>query len=76
MGEGNMRQKFLVVHGAVLIAAVTLQTAAAAGYHHVRKEGRALASAQLQNSNAYVAPAVIQPDWSRYSGGISAPAGR
>jgi hypothetical protein len=35
-------------------------------------------SAQFRDSNAYAAPAYVaaQPDWSRYNGGMSAPAGR
>ena len=71
-----MQKTFLTVLGATLIAATTVQMAAASE-HHARK-ARATASEQFRNSNAYDAPGYIaaQPDFSRYSGGISAPAGR
>ncbi len=71
-----MQKTFLTVLGATLIAATTVQMAAASE-HHARKV-RAPASEQFRGSNAYVAPAyvAVQPDWSRYSGGLSAPAGR
>jgi hypothetical protein len=76
--EITMRKTVLTVLGASLIAALTVQVAAAAEHHHTRKVDRAPASAQFRNSNAYEAPATVavQPDWSRYSGGMSAPAGR
>ena len=71
-----MRKTFLIVLGATLIAVTTVQMAAASE-HHARKV-RAPASEQFRGSNAYVAPAYVAvgPDWSRYSGGFSAPAGR
>jgi hypothetical protein len=71
-----MQKNFLTVVGATLIAATTVQMAAASE-HHARK-ARATASEQFRNSNAYDAPAYVaaQPDLSRYSAGISAPAGR
>lgn len=71
-----MRKTILTVLGVALIAASTMQMAAAAETHHSRKAVRAPASEQFRNSNASVAPAMIEPVWSRYSGGISAPAGR
>jgi hypothetical protein len=76
--ETAMRKTIFTVLGASLIAALTMQMSAAAEHHHIRKIGRAPASEQFQNSNAYVAPAYVafQSDRSRYSGGISAPAGR
>jgi hypothetical protein len=72
--EITMRKTILTVLGASLIAASTMQVAAAAERHHVRKA----VSAQFRDSNAYAAPAYVaaQPDWSRYNGGMSAPAGR
>jgi hypothetical protein len=75
--ETTMRKTILTVLCASLIAALTVQTSAAAEHHH-SKAGRAPASGQFQNSNAYAAQAYVpvQPDGSRYSGGISAPAGR
>jgi hypothetical protein len=71
-----MQKTFLNVLGATLIAATTIQMAAATE-HHARK-ARATTSEQFRNSNAYDAPAYVaaQPDLSHYSGGISAPAGR
>ena len=73
-----MRKTILTILGASLIAALTVQVAAAAEHHHTQKAVRAPASAQFRNSNAYAAPAydAAQPDWSRYNGGMSAPAGR
>jgi hypothetical protein len=73
-----MRKRILTVLGASLIAALTVQMATAAEHHHTRKIGRAPASAQFRDSNAYEAPAIVavQPDWSHYNGGMSAPAGR
>jgi hypothetical protein len=77
-GETAMRKTIFTVLGASLIAALTMQMSAAAEHHHIRKPGRAPASEQFQNSNAYAAPAyaAFQSDRSRYSGGMSAPAGR
>jgi hypothetical protein len=73
-----MRKTILTILGASLVAALTVQTAAAAGTHHNRKLERAATHEQFRNSNAYAAPAYVapQPDWSRYSGGMSAPAGQ
>jgi hypothetical protein len=71
-----MQKTFLTVLGTTLIAATTVQMAAASE-HHARKV-RAPASEQFRRSNAYVAPAYVAPqlDLSRYKGGITAPAGR
>jgi hypothetical protein len=69
--ETTMRKIILTVVGASLIAASTIQMAAAAG-HHTHKADRAPASQQFRNANN-------SADWSagaRYSGGLSAPAGR
>jgi hypothetical protein len=73
-----MRKTILSVLGASVVAVLAAQTAVASETHHARKTDRATASEQFRNSNAYAAPAyvAVQPDWSRYSGGISAPAGR
>jgi hypothetical protein len=75
--EITMRKTILTILGASLVAALTVQAAAAAGHHHNRRLERAPAGEQFRNSNAYAAPAYVagQPDWSRYSGGMSAPAG-
>jgi hypothetical protein len=53
-----------------------MQMAAAAETRHTRKTIPAATAEQLRNSNAYAAPVTVQPDWSRYNGGMSAPAGR
>jgi hypothetical protein len=69
--ETTMRKIVLTVVGASLMAASTIQMAAAAG-NHVHKADRAAASQQFRNANNAA-------DWSagpRYSGGFSAPAGR
>jgi hypothetical protein len=71
-----MRKTILTLLGVSLIAASTVQMAAAAEHHHARNTVRAPASEQFRNSNAYAAPMTVQPDWSRYNGGMSAPAGR
>jgi hypothetical protein len=52
---------------------------AMAAEHRGRKADRASApvSEPFRNSNAYAWPApTVEPDWSRYRGGFSAPAGR
>jgi len=51
-----MRNKILTVLGASLIAVFTVQAAAASGRHHTQTKGRAVASEQFRNSNAYAAP--------------------
>jgi uncharacterized protein (DUF3084 family) len=73
-----MRKTILTILGASVLSALTVQTAVASEYHHARRIDRAPASEQFRSSNAYAAPAyaAVQPDWSRYSGGMSAPAGR
>jgi hypothetical protein len=67
-----MRKTILTILGASLMVASTVQIAAAAEHHRIH---RAPVSEQFRNSNAYAAPVAVQPDWSRYSGGMSAPAG-
>jgi hypothetical protein len=86
--EMTMRKTVLTILGSALIAAATVQIAAAAQPNKVRKADRAPApmSTQIRNANAYASPAyAAQPDWSsryeawssRYEGGaVSAPAGR
>jgi hypothetical protein len=73
-----MKKTILTILGAALIAAATVQFAAAAERHHARKADRLAAPAneQLRNSNAAWPAQQVQPDWSNYSGGYSAPAGR
>jgi hypothetical protein len=76
--EMTMRKTILTILGVSAAAALTMQTAVAAERHHNRKIDRAPASEQFRNRNAHAAPAyvAVQPEWSRYGGGISAPAGR
>jgi hypothetical protein len=74
-----MKKATLTILGSVLLAASVGQAAFAAEHHEGRKAHRtpAAASEQFRNSNAYISPSVsVQPDWSHYSGGMSAPAGR
>jgi hypothetical protein len=73
-----MRKTILTILGTALLAASTVQVAAAAEHHRARKAERAPAPAseQFRNSNAYVPAPSAQPDWSRYeNGAMSAPAG-
>jgi hypothetical protein len=73
-----MKKKSLTIVGSALVAAATVQFAAAAERHQPRKADRltAPASEQFRNSNAAWPSQQVQPDWPRYSGGYSAPAGR
>jgi hypothetical protein len=78
MREKQMKNKILTILGSALVAAATVQFAAAAERQHTRKPNQlaAPASEQFQNPNAAWPSQQVQPDWSRYSGGYSAPAGR
>lgn len=69
-----MRKTVLTIAGSALIALSTMSFAAAAERH----QGRAHHHASVRDSNAYVLPDydAAQPNWYRYSGGYSAPAGR
>jgi len=75
-----MRKTILTILVTAVLAAPTVQIAAAADHHRTRKVDRAPAPASepFRNSNAYYgwhSPSA-EPDWSRYEGGaISAPAG-
>lgn len=71
-------QKTLTILGATLIAAVTIQSAAASDRHHLRKAHPAYVTQAVRNSNAAIWPSqAAEPDWSRYANGaLSAPAGR
>ena len=50
-----MQKKLITVLVVPLIAALTAQAAAASEHHHTRAKGRAVASEQWLNSNAYAA---------------------
>ncbi|MBR0781969.1 hypothetical protein [Bradyrhizobium iriomotense] len=71
-------QKTFALLGAALIAAATVQTAAANDRHHARKAQRAPITQSVRDSNAAIWPSQpTVPDWSRYANGaMSAPAGR
>jgi hypothetical protein len=53
--EMTMRKKIITVLVVPLIAALSAQAAAASEHHHARTKGRAVASEQFRNSNAYYA---------------------
>jgi hypothetical protein len=71
-----MRKTILVAASSALIVLSAVQLAAAFEHHRFHKADRApvATSEQLRNSNA-AWPAAGEPDWSRYNGAMSAPAG-
>ena len=71
-------QKTFTIIGATLVAAVTIQTAAASDRHHVRKAQPAPITQSVRDSNAAVWQSQpSEPDYWRYmNGALSAPAGR
>ncbi len=70
-------RKTLVILGATLIAAATIQTAAANDRHHKSKAHPAPLTQSARDSNALWPSQPTAPDWSRYANGaMSAPAGR
>jgi len=73
-----MRKTILTMLGSALIVAASVQFAAAAQRHHGKTYRAVVSQQQTRNTDAYAAwPApAVQPDWYRYSGGYSAPAGR
>ena len=71
-----MRNSLLATLSAIAISAATTQFAAAGERQHVRKPVPATATTtQFRNANASWTAQQAQPDWYRYSGGYSAPAG-
>jgi hypothetical protein len=72
-----MRKTILTVLGAALIAASTVQVAAAAERHHPRKIVRAPVSEPFRNANNAIAWPAQSNRYSDYTEGhvISAPAG-
>jgi hypothetical protein len=71
-----MRKTILTILATTLLAGATVQTAAAAEHHRAHKVYRApVVSEPIRNSNDYYGAPSAYSDWSRYSGGISAPAG-
>jgi hypothetical protein len=78
--EMTMRKKILTVFFVPLIAALTVQAAAASERHHARTKAPAVASERLLNSNAlYAAPGdyPVPSYWSNRDEGAmtSGPAG-
>jgi len=74
-----MRKTILTILGSALLAASTVQIAAAAEHYKGRKIYRepAPVAGDFRNSNAYWPTPYAQPDLSRYQNGAeSAPAGR
>jgi hypothetical protein len=74
-----MRKTILTILGSALVLASTVQIAAAAEHHKVRKIYCAPApvSEPFRYSNDYYASPWTGSDWSRYQNGAgSAPAGR
>ena len=70
-----MRKTILTLLGLALLVTATVQFAAAARNHRGHTVHRApVTTGQFRDSNA-ASPQQVQPDWSRYSGGYSAPAG-
>jgi hypothetical protein len=69
-----MRTTVLNALAASLIATLTAQAAVASEHHHARTKGRAVATQQLLNSNAFAAPSDIrvQSDGSSYAEGAMA----
>jgi hypothetical protein len=76
--ETTMRMTIVNAIVASLLAATSMQIAAASERHHAGKTDRAAADARFRNSNAALAitAARIPQEGPRYTGGISAPAGR
>ena len=71
-----MRKTILTILGSAMLVTATVQFAAAAE-HKSRKADHApvATTGQFRNSNAAWPSPAGQSDWSRYSGGYSAPAG-
>jgi hypothetical protein len=79
--EMTMQKKLITALVVPLIAALTVQAAAASERHHTRTKSCPVASEQLLNSNAYDAHgdvAAAESYWQNYADGMmaSGPAGR
>jgi hypothetical protein len=77
--ENDYATDNLTILGSALIVTASVQFADAAQRHHGKADRAVTSQQQLgRNADAYAAwPAPAPPsDWSRYSGGYSAPAGR
>jgi hypothetical protein len=75
--EIKMRKTIPTVLASALIAATSVQTAAAAEHHHPRKVDRTTASERFNNANNSIALPAESSGYSAYytGGGMSAPAG-
>jgi hypothetical protein len=71
-----MRKTVLTLLGSALLATATVQIADAAQQGRKAHRAPAATSEQFRNSNAAWPQQQVQSNWSRYSGGYSAPAGR
>ncbi len=73
-----MKKTILTIAGSALIVLSTVQFAAASEYRSKVHHRGPAAAAHFRDSNAYAERGYVaaQPEWYRYSGGISAPAGR
>jgi hypothetical protein len=71
-----MQKTILTLLGSALLVSATAQFATAAQHHQGRKVQRApvTTTEQFRDTNAAWRQQV-RPEWSRYSGGYSAPAG-
>ena len=67
-----MRKIILTILATSLIAASTVQMAAATERHHGRISNRSVMSEQVRNSNAYAEPTYMQPDASSLAEGAMA----
>jgi hypothetical protein len=69
-----MRKRFIAMFVVPLIAALTVQAAAASERHHMRTKDRAVATERLRNSNAWYAAPLdnLVPSYSSngYDGGL------
>jgi hypothetical protein len=71
----QMKTTILTIVASALIALSTVQLATASEHHQGKLHHRA--TTEFRNSNAFASPAYeAAPEVYRYSGGISAPAGR
>ena len=72
--EMTMQRKFLTILFIPLVAAITVQAAAASEHHHMRAKNRGVISEQVRNSNAYAVPAgmAAQTDLPDYANGAMA----
>lgn len=70
-----MQKTLLTLLGSTLLVIATLQIADAAQKSRKAQGAPAATAEQFHNSNAAWPQQSVQPDWSRYSRGYSAPAG-